>query len=540
MPDNCTSQKIPYADTGILKGLIEDYLAQRPDLKSFYRHSPDLSGIKASIAQRELFPVHRQQLVSVLKQQYAGLPEHPKVLEHIELLNHSNTFTVCTAHQPNLFTGPLYSIYKMVHAVRLATELESTLTGYRFVPVYYIGSEDADLEELGHAVVNGKKYTWQTPQQGAVGRMQVDKELTDLIEEMYAQLGVTSHGAAIVDLFRKAYTPGRKIADATHILVHHLLGPYGLVVLDPDSDELKKSFLPVAHKELAEGFSYKAVRETIEQFPSHYNVQAGGRPLNLFYLEGDARVRIDRETDHTFTAEGIFKNITQDELMKRFEESPARCSPNVILRPLFQEMILPNVAFIGGGGELGYWLELTKVFEAAAVPYPVLILRNSYLALQKKVADKWNRWGLPVEKMFLPETKLVQEFIRMKEGERIQLDDAMHEIQEVYNRMKAQAVAVDATLEKHVNALAHKAIQRIQQLEKKLLNRSKKQHELVLQQIHSFREMYFPGGSLQERVENVAGLYAAYGPAFIDAVYNHAGGLDMQFTVLLAESNHHT
>ncbi len=142
--------------------------------------------------------------------------------------------------------------------------------------------------------------------------------------------------------------------------------------------------------------------------------------------------------------------------------------------------------------------------------------------------------------MFLPETKLVQEFIRMKEGERIQLDDAMHEIQEVYNRMKAQAVAVDATLEKHVNALAHKAIQRIQQLEKKLLNRSKKQHELVLQQIHSFREMYFPGGSLQERVENVAGLYAAYGPAFIDAVYNHAGGLDMQFTVLLAESNHHT
>ena len=540
MTVNSTTQKLSYADTGILQELIGDYLKQAPELRSFYQHTPDLQGIKASMAHRELYPVDRQRLVQELQQQYAGLPTQPKVQEHIEWLTSDNTFTVCTAHQPNLFTGPLYSIYKMMHAVRLAAELQTHFPAYRFVPVYYIGSEDADLAELGHAVVNGKKYTWQTPQQGAVGRMQVDKELVDLMQEMYGQLGVTPHGSEIVGIFREAYAPGRKIADATRWLVHRLMGAYGLVVLDPDADALKQTFLPIARKELNEGFSYQAVRETIDQFPSKYNVQAGGRPVNLFYLEGDARVRIDREADNTFTAEGIFKNISAEELMARFEAEPARCSPNVILRPLFQEMIMPNVAFIGGGGELAYWLELKKVFDAAAVPYPVLILRNSYLALHQKDAAQFNRWNMPVEKMFLPEATLVKEYVQQAEGDRVSLHNALQQMQQLYHQIQLKSVAIDATLEKHVKALEHKATKRIEQLEKKLLNRSKKQHEVVVQQIHRFKGKYFPGGSLQERVENIAGLYAAFGPAFIDMVYNNAGGLDMQFTIITAEAFHQT
>ena len=175
------SQYIPYSETGKFTKIILDYVAAANDVKDFYRHEVNIDGIKVSIEERKKFAGNRQLLVEQLQLQYKNIDGDDLVAQNIKALADENTFTICTAHQPNIFTGHLYFIYKILHTIKLADDLKKQLPKYHFVPVYFMGSEDADLEELNHIVIDGKKYVWHTKQTGAVGRMKVDDNLLKLI-----------------------------------------------------------------------------------------------------------------------------------------------------------------------------------------------------------------------------------------------------------------------------------------------------------------------------------------------------------------------
>ena len=386
---------ISYRQTGYFSKLITDYLDNNEQLKFFYNYPSTIEGLKDSINQRKNFK-HRKTLVEQLQKQYEGLNLSDKTSANIELLLQENTFTITTAHQPNIFTGPLYVAYKIFHAIKLAEELQQQLKEYSFVPVYYMGSEDADLDELNNITINQRKYVWQTKQSGAVGRMKVDKTLLQLINEIEGQLSVLPYGNELLTIFRDAYKEGNCIQQATLILLNKLFGDYGLVVLIPDTIALKKLFQPVMEKELKEQFSYKAVAETAKQLSSNYKVQASGREINLFYLVNDKRERIELRNAR-YEVKGLNKEWSLNEILNELNEHPERFSPNVILRGTYQETILPNIAFIGGGGELAYWLELKQVFNEANIPYPVLMLRNSFLLIDEKQHQTINKLGLQAE-----------------------------------------------------------------------------------------------------------------------------------------------
>jgi uncharacterized protein YllA (UPF0747 family) len=238
------------------------------------------------------------------------------------------------------------------------------LPQYKFVPVYYMGSEDADLDELGFVNVGGQKLVWETKQTGAVGRMKVDKALLKLIHEIHGQIGVLPFGNEFTDLLNACYTEGKTIQQATLELVNALFGAYGLIVLIPDNAKLKTAFHSVVEKELTEKFSHRIVADTIDKLGAHYKVQAGGREINLFYLIDNKRERIEQAGD-AFEVKTLNLQFSKDEILKELKEHPERFSANVILRGAFQETVLPNIAFIGGGGELAYWLELKNVFNAS-------------------------------------------------------------------------------------------------------------------------------------------------------------------------------
>ena len=177
MSSSFQSTFISYSETGKFSKIIADYIDLPENLANFFEHPVSIDGIKAAIFQREKFQTNRPLLVEQLKTQYKNIQENELVKANIDSLSHENTFTVCTAHQPNIFTGHLYFIYKILHTIKVADELKKQLPEYNFVPVFFMGSEDADLEELNHVVVDGKKYEWQTKQTGAVGRMKVDDHL---------------------------------------------------------------------------------------------------------------------------------------------------------------------------------------------------------------------------------------------------------------------------------------------------------------------------------------------------------------------------
>lgn len=523
---------LPYHSTGFFSKIIADYLSNAASLQPFYQLSPNIDGLKASIEQRKKFNTPRNIVTEVLREQYVSIPQTEKVKQNIELLADQNTFTITTAHQPNIFTGPLYFIYKILHAIKLADELTAQLPQYTFVPVYYMGSEDADLDELGFVNVGGQKLVWETKQTGAVGRMKVDKALLKIIHAIHGQTGVLPHGNELTELFTRCYTEGKTIQQATLELVNALFGNYGLIVLIPDNTKLKNAFVPVVEKELTERFSHKMVAGTIEKLGQHYKVQAGGREVNLFYLIDNKRERIEWEGDR-FEVKTLSLSFSIEEILNELNEHPERFSANVILRGAFQETVLPNIAFIGGGGEIAYWLELKAVFEAAQIPYPVLILRNSFLLMKKEQQERMEKLGFTEADLFNNELDLLNTLVKRESDHQLNLEKELKQANDYYAHLREIANAVDKTLSEHIIALEKQSLKKLSALEKKLLRAERIKYDSQKQQIAKLKHDLFPNNSLQERVDNFSLFYAHSGKTWIDMIYKMSTGLNSGFGMIV-------
>jgi bacillithiol biosynthesis cysteine-adding enzyme BshC len=530
---DCTSTSLSYAATGYFSTIVTDYLSQAKHLQPFYTHPVNLEGVRASIENRKKFSTDRKLLVNELRSQYAGVDTSPHVRDNIEKLLNENTFTVCTAHQPALFTGTLYFIYKILHAIRLSETLKNEFRGYDFVPVFYMGCEDADIDELGHIFLSNEKIEWNTNQKGAVGRMKT-KGLDKLLSRIEGELGVQPHGAELMNILRSAYTPDTDIQTATFKLVNALFAKYGLIVLIPDNGNLKRAMLPVFEDDLLNHTPSRIVESTITELSEHYKVQANPRDINLFYLHNDIRERIEKNGNDWKV---LNHDIQFDEtsLKAVLHGDPRRFSPNVILRGLFQETILPNIAFIGGGGELAYWLELKNLFEHYKVPYPVLVVRNSFLFIEQKWKNKIDKLGFNVQEIFSPEDELMKMLVQRESDQKLSLDEEIHRASAYYNHLKAVAERVDDTLVQHVAAIQTRAIKPIQELEKKLIRAEKRKFEAEKRHVHALKSALFPNGSLQERIENFMPFSARWGEDFMDTIYKHSLSLEQQFVVLTEE-----
>ena len=526
-----SAKYIPYKQTRAFSKIVTDYLDDAEGLRPFYSHAVSIDGIRKAIESRKAFPTNRKLLVEELLKQYKTVKLTDAVKANIEALLSDKAFTICTAHQPNIFTGHLYFIYKILHAIKLAEELKTLIPDHHFVPVYYMGSEDADLEELGEVTINGKKYEWKTDQKGAVGRMKIDKAFIKIIEEIEAQLSVEKFGKEICAKIKETYILGKTIQLATFEFVNYLFAEYGLLVFLPDNAAFKKEFNDINAKELNEQFSHKLVAETIAQFPQEYKVQTAGREINLFYLKDDIRERISKESSRFIVNDSDIQ-FSGSEILQELEIHPERFSQNVILRPVYQEMVLPNIAFIGGAGELAYWLELKKVFDAVNVPFPVLVLRNSFMLLPAKIAEKITTLQLTATDLFKKENDLVDALVKKESVLSLQLNDEKKSLGELYGKMKLAAAKVDITLQQHTDALLTQALKRVEQLEKKMLKAEKKKFEAQQRQIHKIKTALFPSGTLQERIDNLLPYYAVWGPAFIPMLYKYSTGLGQEFCLI--------
>jgi len=398
------------------------------------------------------------------------------------------------------------------------------------VPVFWMGSEDADLDELGHIYIDGKTITWPTSQQGAVGRMQPEG-FGDLIAQVKQAIGYGPYSEELITLLEKAYLGHKNIQDATLYLVNELFGRYGLVVLVPDSPVLKKLFIPVMRDELLRGHSFGIVNETIKQITQHHKVQANPREINLFYLTETSRERIVRVGD-VWRVLHLPLEFTEASLLKELEEHPERFSPNVILRGMLQETILPNIAFIGGGGEIAYWLELQQLFDHYRVPFPILILRNSFLLTDANSQQRLQKLGLTVTDLFEDTEDLINRFVQQHTNAALVLKDEYAAIEKLFDDLELKARSIDVTLEASVGAERTRAVKSIGKLEHKFLKAEKKKFSWQTEQIRTLKSKLFPANSLQERKENFMPWYAQQGPAFFDVVLEHLDPLSDQFGII--------
>jgi len=522
---------IPHEATNFFSKLNIDYLAGKESLQAFYQFSPDDKGLQEAISSRKQFPVNRKVLVDVLREQYKDLEISDSVKTNIDALLQENTFTITTAHQPNLMTGYLYFIYKIVHAAKLALHLKEQHSDKNFVPVFYIGSEDNDLDELSVFRYNDTKYKWQTEQTGAVGRM-LTKDLQPLLKQLTSLLGPPGNNAEqLKEIILTAYKEPNTIAQATRYIVNALLGQYGVVVIDADNAELKKQFLPVIKKELLQPQSDGLVKSSSDELSKSYGAQAFSRPINLFYLKDNLRERIEKDGEHWVVLKTEIK-WNEAELNAEIENHPERFSPNVILRGLYQETILPNVAFIGGGSEVAYWLQLKPVFDYYKVFYPAIILRQSVLWMNSNAVKLQAKLELTNEEIFQSTAQLVNTYVSENTEKDLQVDDLRQQMLATFDQIKKRATNIDITLEASAAAALTKMRYQLDIIEKKMMRAEKRKMADELAQIQKFKTSVFPNHSLQERYDTFMPLYLEKGNQFFETLMKHTRPYGDQFLVI--------
>ena len=522
---------IPFKNTGFFSKTMIDYLEESLKLKPFYSNFSNVEGFKNQLVQKCSFPVsHRKTLVSVLKNQYKNSKTSEATQKNIEALALENTFTVTTGHQLNLFTGPLYFLYKIISAINLCEDLQAQFPKENFVPVYWMASEDHDFEEINFFNFDGKKVQWNSHQTGGVGRFSTEG-LDHVLEVFSVHLGTSKNAQYLSELFKEAYVEHDNLTEATRYIANELFGVYGLVIIDGDDSELKKEFIPYVTKEVTEQFSYKKVSETISRLETDYKIQVNPREINLFYLTDTLRERIIFEN-------GVYKvNDTDiswslEELQKEINESPERFSPNVILRPLYQEVILPNVCYIGGGGELAYWLELKSMFEAAEIPFPILLLRNSVQVISEKQVKKLGNLGLSKEAIFIKQNRLIQQKVLENSEAKVDFTQQKQFLQEQFNQLRILAKKTDVSFVGAVNAQERKQIKGLENLEKRWLRAEKHRQQDLVDRIAALQNEILPNQSLEERQRNFSEYYLEYGVDFIKVLKENLHPLQLEFTIL--------
>lgn len=515
---------------------MNDYLEQKSNLQSLYNRFPNIENFEAQIQEKKenFNPKNRQVLVSVLQNQYSKIATSDLTKKNIEALSNENTFTVTTGHQLNLFTGPLYFLYKIITTINLAKELKAKYPSQNFVPIYWMATEDHDFEEINYFNFKGRKFRWNAASSGPVGRFSTEG-LSDFFEVYARELGSGTNADAIKKLFQDAYLNHSNLAEATHYLANELFGQYGLVILDADNQDLKRTFIPYIKEELINQTSHKRVLETAEKLKD-YTIQVNPREINLFYLEDNLRERIvlnpDSNQEKKYKVNNTKIEFSESEILELLENHPEKFSPNVIMRPLYQEVILPNLCYIGGGGEIAYWLELKSFFDAVNVTFPILLLRNSALLATQKQAAKADKLGLSWSDLFRKQKDLVDSKTAQLSEFPIDFTPQKEQLQKQFEALLAIAQQTDKSFIGAVKAQEAKQIKGLKNLEKRLLKAQKRKYSETLERITNLQNELFPNQSLQERQANFSEYYLENGDDLIEKLMQKLNPLNTHFEIL--------
>ena len=524
---------IPYQDTGYFTKLICDYLDEKKSLKPFYNQFPSIENFKHQIEekQKSFSENKRHLLASRIMFQYGDNSISQSTLSNIDLLREHSTFTITTGHQLNLFTGPLYFLYKIFSAINLCEELKKEYPNNHFVPVYWMATEDHDFEEINHFNLFGKKKEWKRESSGAVGELSLEG-LRELKQALKKDFGDSENGKKLISYFAEAYTKHNNLADATRNLANHLFYQYGLVIVDGNDAELKKCFIPYAQKELTENLSYKEITKTTKKLTAlGFPEQVHPREINLFYLKENLRERII-ERDDVFYINGTELSFSKGEILKELHENPERFSPNALLRPLYEEVILPNLCYIGGGGELAYWFQIKDYFDKVEIPFPILLLRNSALLIPKRLSEKIKKFKIRVDSLFLPQEDLLTKYTHKISKIDIDFSKQKRHLQRQFRDLYKLANKTDPSFLGAVAAQEKKQLNGLEKLEHRLLKAQKRNLSDELDRLRNLQEELFPNQSLQERQLNFSEFYMEEGDALMDILKEELDPLDFRLTVL--------
>lgn len=529
---------IPLINTRQIHPLASAYIQAKPEICNLYQWPLDISAMEDAIHQRQTkFPVDRQRLADSLRRQYQAmqpdffeLEDNRQVGTRIENLLSENCFTITTGHQLNIFTGPLFFIYKIVSAIKYAAQLKVKYPQYDFVPVYWMASEDHDFEEISNFHLFGRTYTWDKPGNGAVGRLN-PKSLSGIIRQLEDLLEGRTNAAELLALFKQAYLEQPTLSLATRKLVHELFKEEGLVIMDADDAQLKQTLTPIIREDIFNQTFHQLISDTAASLTEQYKVVVTPRPINVFYLENGQRNRIVQE-EGLYCVMGRNKCWTAENLEAEIQTQPGNFSPNVVLRPMYQELILPNLAYIGGNNEIAYWLELKAAFDKAGVFFPQLIVRDSALWIGKKGAKDFQALNIEPEDTFDGLQEFKNRFYahnNLEHPAEAEIEALQQQFQKVRESLQGLPSDLVAPVVKDLNTYAKEAKKWKADVHKKQLE----QEEKNIQKLEKLYQAIFPEGEFQERYDNFIAWHLQYGKEMLRILKDSFCPLDAELHILV-------
>ncbi len=475
-------------------------------------------------------------LIDILRTQNVSFGGNENTAANIEKLKKDNTFAVVTGQQVGLYSGNFYTILKAVTAIKLARNLKERFPQYDFIPVFWMESEDHDFEEANHVhIINRNNelvrigYSPITQEEDEtpasvkpVGNISFDGQIKELNEQLRVNLIETDFKAKLIDSISNIYREGNDFKHAFAQFMNQIFKAHGLIFIDPSGVEVKKLLQPVFERELTTSPKMcENIIHTSAELEKDYDLQLKPKVINLFYIHNGNRYLIEPRENNRYALRNSKKRFEAEELMNALNENPENFSPNVVLRPICQDYLLPTIAYVGGPAEISYMAQLKPAYEHYDITMPVIYPRASVTILENRVSKFLKNFELTFTDVFHHKTlvsKVVEKLSEVKVDD--ELSKSQDELNKIFYDLKNVTSKVDRTLTNTVDTMKEKLYNNLDLLKSKLINAQAQKSETAMKQVEKITNNLYPHKNLQERMINVGYFLNKYDEGIMDKLFN--------------------
>jgi len=493
--------EIPIFNSFYKNPILLDLFKKDSNLSSFH-NGTELSHIDRDfLEKRDISIENREVLYQVISSQYSktGL----KIPENLKAIKNKGVFTITTGHQLCVFGGPQYFIHKIISVITIVENLKLKFKDFDFIPLFWMASEDHDFQEISSLNIFNKNLSVVKEDGKGVGKL--NPEIFSPILESLKDLFKNDFRFKNLESIFSASLNQQNWANATRYWISKVFEKENLIVIDADDVKLKKLFLPVFKNELEKQFIYNSVENTNNKLRSlGYEPKINPRVLNLFFLEDKKRHRIIFENN-------VFKigdsNLKLEEILSLLNSSPEKFSPNVLMRPIYQELLLPNLVYVGGPSELVYWSQLKKSFDQVDINFPILILRDHFNWMSEKSYKQWKNLGFSDDDLAINPDTLIKNYVLNSNNETFDFKIENELLDKLFQNLLDKAKGVETTLEPSVNGTIKGMKSDLEKIKNKFLKALKNKEELKKNQLNKISSQLHVNNKLTERIDSFIPMY---------------------------------
>lgn len=539
---------LTYQDLKETTDLFRDFIYNFEKVESFYsgnfRKIESFEKCRADLSKRKYF---RNEIASILERQNSEWGASSQTLKNISYLKDDQTGVVFTGQQVGIWGGPLFTVYKAISDLKLAAWLSEKLKT-KVIPLFWLATDDHDFLEVNHiylldpqSQVIKIEYKPTTDWNGKpVAKVVLDESINVFSKTVNENLSETKYKNEISGKLNEFYKEGEHLSTAFARWLVFLLGKYGLVLVNPADEDLKRLAAPIFEKEIEQNGKleniFRATNTKLEQNKYHQQIKKKEGYLNIF-LDNGQRSTVRKERD-VFVVETTQEKYTAEQIRKLLNQKPNLFSPNVVLRPVVQSYLFPTLAYIGGPSEVAYFAQLKELHKALEVNMPVVYPRAAVTLLERKTLEITRKYNLDIKDIL---TQDIESVINQVMEKTLPPDweenfiKTQAEIRQKFEKLEQDVIQLEPTLKETFATTKGKIDFELNKLKEKYFQAYKRKNKVVREQLYKVKNHLYPENDLQERKFNMVYYLNKYGLSLIDFLYQNIQVDDFEPKILILE-----